>query len=213
MKNYALGMGLALLLTMSSLPASADCAVHGSTMINSNLSASSFNINNGDIVRFNAPLMLSGIADVLDGANTGLVHLTLNDGSHLIVPQTLSFFQNGSLISSGSLIDGANVSVELPRDYNWVVDTGMNAPFASIFGNNVVVLGGYDGPIWVTPGALANADFELVTAASGMMDSTADLNADIEVDSDFEAGIDMDDEVGAGTSIDADADIDADVDL
>lgn len=212
MKNYALGMGLALLLTMSSLPASADCAVHGGTMINSNLSAGSFNINNGDIVRFNAPLMLSGIADVMDGANTGLVHLTLNDGSHLIVPQTLSFFQNGSMISSGSLLDGANVSVELPMDYNWVVDTGTNAPFSSIFGNNVVVLGGYDGPIWVTPGALANADFELVTAAIDMMDSTADLDADVDVD--LEADIDMDDdEVGAGTSIDADVDMDADVDL
>lgn len=186
MKQYALGMGLALLLAISSLPASADC---GSMTTEHHLRTSTgFTLGPGDIVRLAEPLMLTG---TVHNINTGLIHLDLADGSDVIVPTSLAFFRDGNIISSSILDEGSSVSVEIPGDYNWVMGLGSNAPFASVFGDNeVVVLGGYGGPVWISPAALAAANLELVTSASFDTDEAATLH--LNSDGDLEADVDVD---------------------
>lgn len=173
MKNLALGLGLVGTLALSALPASADCAdpsmhskMESERSITSNLESGS--IGPGDILSFNEPLEVTG---TVDSRRTGLVHLTTAEGIHLIVPETLEFWRGHRPASAMGLEKGAMTTVVIPANHNWVVQGGANVPFAADFaGQDVILLGGYDGTIWIPRSTLLQADLDFVSSSGVKMD-------------------------------------------
>lgn len=168
MKNYALGLGIIGALAFSALPAAADCGCSHSSMemehsITSHLEAGG--LGPGDILSFNQPFELTG---TVDSRRTGLVHMTTADGMHLIVPESLSFRQGEVPISPLGLDTGSVATVIIPHNHNWVINGAPNVPFASEFsGQDVILLGGYGGPVWIPRSTLLQADLDF-TASSGV---------------------------------------------
>lgn len=209
MKKLVLGLGLAAAMTMASLPAAADCGdMHSKTSMDTTIHANleAGGLGPGDIIAFNHPLMLTGTVESHD---MGLVHLNLTNGMHAIVPESLAFRQDGMMISSAGLNDGALITAEIPADHNWVINAGPNVPFASRFeGQDVILLGGYDGTIWLPRADLLQADLDFVADSGVMVDmEAAELEDEVDVDLNLETDVDVD------LEMDDDGDFDDDMDM